>query len=314
MTQQEIIDKARSVVDEIEGNSYVIAPTQHAEKVNSAAPALAAVLRRSDVKAAAQEYEQKDADANQARREFMAAANYANASILVAGVCSTLLVVLGAFFPTLPSVSGAAADSARVAAKDAGMPAAVLPAPSAPASPWLAWLVFGSLAFVMVVTGYFGLGWMTALGKRNLLESFKRWRTEAEVARGQYFKLVTDLEPPADATADPSGIPLGLLQLEYFRRYQLDVQLEFFTRRGKDHEQEADRMVNLSIWSGVAASFLSAVAGVLGAAVSPRLAVIAALGAIATAVSVYAATRESIQQARSNADRYKQAAQACASS
>ena len=28
----------------------------------------------------------------------------------------------------------------------------------------------------MVVTGYFGLGWMTALGKRNLLESFKRWR------------------------------------------------------------------------------------------------------------------------------------------
>src|SRR4051794_28860559 len=82
MTHREIIDKARSVVDEVGGESYVIAPTQHAEEVGSTAPALADVLRRSDVRAAALGYDQKDADANRSRREFMAAANSANASIL----------------------------------------------------------------------------------------------------------------------------------------------------------------------------------------------------------------------------------------
>ena len=117
MTQQEIIDKARSVVDEIEGNSYVIAPTpEHAEKVNSAAPAPwggpAALGRQGGRPGVRAEGRRRQPGA----ASFMAAANYANASILVAGVCSTLLVVLGAFFPTLPSVSGTAADSARVAA------------------------------------------------------------------------------------------------------------------------------------------------------------------------------------------------------
>src|SRR4051794_35897400 len=100
MTYREMAENASSVVNALSGEAYVIAPAKHAEELRDTAPALARVLGRSDVSAAAHDFERKDEDANRARDAFKTTAKRANVSILVASLFSTLLVLLGAFFPT----------------------------------------------------------------------------------------------------------------------------------------------------------------------------------------------------------------------
>lgn len=72
---------------------------------------------------------------------------------------------------------------------------------------------------------------------------FDKWmdyRARAESARIMLFEYVCGVEH-SDVSG---GIPLLQLQLEYFRRYQLDVQLLYYKGRGQQHEQAANRIVN----------------------------------------------------------------------
>ncbi|MGD9786202.1 MAG: hypothetical protein AB7U49_16135 [Hyphomicrobiaceae bacterium] len=93
---------------------------------------------------------------------------------------------------------------------------------------------------------------------------FAAWmehRAEAEYQRIHYFDRVVGAEEPA---AD-GELPLLPLQLEYFRRYQLDVQRKYYKERGAEH-QRAERwatglrvialiIIGLSVVPALAAGF-----------------------------------------------------------
>lgn len=67
---------------------------------------------------------------------------------------------------------------------------------------------------------------------------FERWmqkRGTAEILRVQLFDEVTQAQEPLRE----NELPLLPLQLEYFRRYQLDVQRAYYNGRGKQHAQAA---------------------------------------------------------------------------
>jgi hypothetical protein len=72
------------------------------------------------------------------------------------------------------------------------------------------------------------------------LQPFEAWmlkRAEAENARASLFNEVVS----AHATAEADERVLLPLQLEYFRRYQLDVQRLYYSERGAQHAAAARR-------------------------------------------------------------------------
>jgi hypothetical protein len=67
-----------------------------------------------------------------------------------------------------------------------------------------------------------------------MAKPFEQWmknRAEAELARVALFDLVMDIAEEAR----PGEIALLPLKLEYFRRYQLDVQRRYYQGRGAEH-------------------------------------------------------------------------------
>ncbi len=142
--------------------------------------------------------------------------------------------------------------------------------------------------------------WLFKVGAGNLLENWMTARAEAETRRLEYFHLVTTSK---DDGSDNSH-PLPLLQLEYFRRYQLDVQRAYYRRRGAYHKQAADKMLTLSALAVGLASLATGMGGLLGAAWGPQWVAVAGLGVIATALSAFASAKEAASQDRRNMERY----------
>jgi hypothetical protein len=132
----------------------------------------------------------------------------------------------------------------------------------------------------------------------NLLEAWMGGRAHAESARLEYFATLAGLEG-----SDASELPLRLLKLEYFRRYQLDVQLAFYDRRGRRHRQSADRTLALGGFAAALAAVASGSAGI-AASIEAPWAALAAFGVVGTALAAFAATREGVNQDRRNAERY----------
>lgn len=121
-------------------------------------------------------------------------------------------------------------------------------------------------------------------------------RAEAEFERLHYFRLVTEgshrLEEP-------------LLQLEYFRRPQLDVQRAYYATRGLDHRSAAERFMARSSAGMAVGAIASGVAGLLAAAVSPARAALAGVGLAGQAFGSAAENQEATPQDRRNAERYR---------
>lgn len=87
--------------------------------------------------------------------------------------------------------------------------------------------------------------WLKAFGARgSLLQEWHRARGEAEALRRTYFVGVMNAMPiqatPPDAPA--RDVPLLLQKLEYFRRFQICVQMAYYRRRGEANRTGADRV------------------------------------------------------------------------
>jgi hypothetical protein len=156
----------------------------------------------------------------------------------------------------------------------------------------------------------FGLGSVAASGlaskdmyvakQGELLEDWMARRAAAETARLRYFEGIVG----SPAGTDAEGPPIDLLKLEYFRRYQLDVQRAYYGQRAKDHREEAAKTLACSAWAASGAAVAAGAAGILGASVNPAFAALGALGAAFAALTSFAAMREALNQSRRNAERY----------
>ena len=94
---------------------------------------------------------------------------------------------------------------------------------------------------------------------------FDRWmreRAKAEHERASLFNRIMR----AEETAQPNELPVLPLKLEYFRRYQLDVQRKYYRERGGEHARAVSRATALR-WLGTIVVGLAALplaAGMLG--------------------------------------------------
>src|SRR5262245_44932830 len=82
--------------------------------------------------------------------------------------------------------------------------------------------------------------------RKGYYELWHRRRGEAEYLRRRLFHEVMD----AEATPHGSTVKPLRLKLEYFRRYQLDLQQEYYAVRGKENRRRAARARYL-LWSSL---------------------------------------------------------------
>jgi hypothetical protein len=161
------------------------------------------------------------------------------------------------------------------------------------------WL-FVALGCCGIASGAVGSMWLFEIRQGNLFQAWMNRRARAEAERVRYFELVTQ----AAANSPTSEIPLPLLQLEYFRRYQLDVQRTYYRRRGQEHKQAADRLLTLGAHAAGLGALATGFAGILGGVLKPQWGSLAGLATVAAALSAFTATREALSQHRRNEELY----------
>ncbi len=159
-------------------------------------------------------------------------------------------------------------------------------------------LVLLGLGTAGALTGATGAFLTQRLRQQHLLQRWMTARADAETYRHSYFEQVVMAAP-----ADPA---VALLQLEYFRRYQLDMQVRYCDQRQRQHRRAADRTITYAAAAGFFAALSTGLAGLLGAGEGADWAGLAALGIIGTSIAAYAAVREAIGQDARNAERFEQ--------
>jgi hypothetical protein len=183
---------------------------------------------------------------------------------------------------------------ARMAVFLAGLASALLLAGGSLSVLWpatMVWVVRGA-GVAALGCGLAATMWLQQLRQGRFLERWMTARAEAETARLHYFEKVT----AATEDANPS------LLLEYFRRYQLDVQRMYYGGRSEQHRHAADRALRLSTQGVMGGSFASGVAGLLGS--HPAWTSLAALGLAGQAWGARMANEEATAQYQRNAERY----------
>jgi len=249
---------------------YRLTPVEHAEQLRISAPKLAALLTRTGPVELSRQYAEADTEALVAEQTFKRWVIRANWAVLATATVSALLMAVALLADNL----GALSQAALIA-----------------------------LALIGVATGGIASMSLFRVKEGRLLEDWMTARARAETKRLSYFSYITN---SSDEPPDPE---LELLKLEYFRRYQLDLQLAYYKNRRSGHRNSAERTLDISAASVLVAAIATGAAGVLGALKSEW----AALGSVAVlgaALQAFAAARESLNQDRRNAERYDHSAQA----
>jgi hypothetical protein len=264
-----MLDAARIIGSGGPGD-YGLSPVEHAAQLKASAPQLAALLTRSAPVELARQYADADTEALAAERTFKRWVIRANWAVLATATVSALLMA-----------------AALLAGRLGGLTQTIL-------------IV---LALVGVATGGFASMSLFRVKEGRLLEDWMTARARAETKRLSYFNYIVN------SSAGPLDIELELLKLEYFRRYQLDLQLAYYKTRRSGHRNSAERTLSISAGSVLVAAIASGAAGVLGALRS-EWAALGSLAVFGAALQAFAAARESLNQDRRNAERYDNTAQA----
>jgi hypothetical protein len=162
--------------------------------------------------------------------------------------------------------------------------------------PTLIALGLGALASVAFATM-----WQSNVRNGRLLEEWMGLESDAMSTRFRYFETLVKLQ---DSSA--SELSLGLLKLEYFRRYQLDAQMAYSRNYFERYRTAADKNLANSGQASALAAMASGAAALFASA-EALLASLAALGVMATAWSGYLTQAENIHQNRQNAVRLRRA-------
>jgi roadblock/LC7 domain-containing protein len=262
-------EEAEAAIGRQDGKDYLLEPLQHADGLPPQARALAAALRDPRIAVLAQQYTRHDGEAGKAQKAYKDTLGQANLAVLAATVLGAVMMAAQMLATTYSNLQGLNAV-VIVAGLLAGLAAA-----------------FGSM-------------WLFRAREGNLLQRWLTSRAKAEADRVGYFATLADLPGDAD---------LRLLTLEYFRRYQLDVQRNFFDRRGNEHRASAERTLRRG---GIAAG-ISSLAGIgvgIGGLSGGSWAALGALSVVGGALAAYAGAYEAMSQDKRNAERYEHSLEA----
>ncbi|MEM8815471.1 MAG: hypothetical protein AAGE85_06570 [Pseudomonadota bacterium] len=253
------------------GNDWKLAPRSHAEKLRPEAAALRRVLEHSVIREIMSRYRRADQLASSYQDSYK---KLGRAEIYLA----TAAAVLGAIVLTMTDTSGATESLASV------RPALLV-------------------LQVLCAGGVAAIKYYASVSKPFI--GWQKQRSIAETARIELFETVAGMtERTWENEEQENDYPLLPLQLEYFVRYQLGVQLKYYEGRGAQHAAAAKRFVGV----GAAITFVATVAGAIvaaGSGIGDTLSV-AAVAALLTPILLTAQTGLSrLNQDERNAARYE---------
>jgi hypothetical protein len=205
---KETIGRAISAIGPHEAeNDWRLDPSQHASALPSDADGLARILRGPAARRLMARFTEADGRAVRHERSYK---RYGALSLIL----NTVAIMIGAF-----AIVGRSAMEQLAGGSD-----------------WIqTWApVVTVVEYAMVV------GALIAAQIIIRMRPFEKWmraRGEAEISPMEFFRSVLD----AEERLLPGEIPLLPLQLEYYRRYQLDMQLSYYLGRGEKHEIAASK-------------------------------------------------------------------------
>jgi hypothetical protein len=254
---------AQTIIGSHDTQDWTIQPTQPPSDLETKAPALWNRLHEQRVRGPARRYEQANEAAGAAQQRFKGQARNANLAVLVATALGAVITAVGVL--------------------DKG--------PNGGGSTIV--MICGVLGGLV---GALGAMWLGRIKEGELLAEWMTNRAQAETARIEYFDKVTVVRPGDDPT-------LASLQLEYFRRYQLEVQLAYYRGRGMKHQEAARATVASRMWAVFIASGANGLAGLLSTK-QVNFSALASVGVIATGCGAYLTTAGATNQDGRNAERY----------
>lgn len=265
------IEKARTIVGGSEDNDYMLIPKEHAELFVDEIPELALILKSSEIEGVASKYDEYNKEAIKAQNKFKAYSDKARLWVFLTACCSTLVLVVATLF-------GQTDDSA------------------------IAKGLFILFSISVIVFSYLASTRIKLIKNMKLLERWMKNRSNAEMQRLNYFACFLKQKSSNDTTKDP--ILFNMLQLEFFRRFQLDMQLSYYKNRGKQHGSIADQAIAISTWAIGGAGLTAGIAGFLGATFNPKWAVIAGFAFVCQAFASNVLNKEAVNQNRRNEERF----------
>lgn len=196
------VQAARQAIGESDASGYQLDPNRHAQNLPPEAGALARILVRDRIRDLMRIFEAADGKAMKSQADYKF---YARSSVIlycVSAVIGSLLIL-----------------------------------------PVFEFQNNGGLVTYTLVVQFLALGLaMMATYRVSHSGFFDQWmghRADAETARIEIFNDVVRAE---DEQVREGELPLLRLQLEYFRRYQLDVLIAYYQGRGGQHLRSARRL------------------------------------------------------------------------
>jgi hypothetical protein len=244
-------------------DDYVLDLASHRERYASLAPALVELMDYASMRSLEQSYHLYDQAAIKAQEDYRRWMLRANLGALLTATLS------------------AAAMSWRILEPDLMLGSDIIARGD---------LVLSIGAVFAAALGTAGLYF---LRNGRLLETWMSRRASAETLRIGYFESIV-------ARAVERQAPVPILALEYFRRYQFNVQKAFFLTRARQHENSAKKSLEIGAAGAVIAS-LSSVFAVFPSGAESAAGAFAVFGA---ALGAFAIGREQMTQDRRNAERY----------
>lgn len=263
------IETAKEIIGQNKEDDYVLDPGGHAEQFAAKSQELEKILKTSYVSTTAGEFKRRDNKANQAQREFKKWSKRANWTIFLTACFSAGLLATGVLSPTLGN---------KVTA-----------------------FFVGSFAFGSVLCGAFAGVCINLIRSGRLLEKWMRNRAEAETQRIDYFNVIVSSRYNDNTS---STVPITLLQLEYFRRFQLDVQLVYYRIRAEQHSCLANKALSISTWAMGGVALLNGLTGIFGV-FNTKWAAIAGVALVLQAFASKVTNTEAVNQDGRNAERYE---------
>lgn len=204
-TETAALSPAARAIGDGAGDDYLLTPQEHAAKLPAEAAPLARVLRRAQVSNIIAEFVAADAKALAAQASYRKFGSLAIFALAAPAALGALLVLKS----LAPNLSAAGDDVLRLLT--------------------LA-LQFVAVAVALACGLYLSRarpfdGWMTARGA-------------AEQQRQDLFEEVIASQEPNG----PGELPYLPLALEYFRRYQLEVQRAYYTVRSREALKRSGRL------------------------------------------------------------------------
>jgi len=265
-----IIESTKKIIGKNKDNDYILNPSEHTGMYEKEAPELAKVLKATEIVSIAKEYKRWDIKANNAQNVFKRWSGLANGAIFLTAFFTAGLVASG-IFASFPNISDAIIN-----------------------------YTIGTLSVASIVSSFSAGICIRIINKGNLLGTWMKDRAEAETQRLYYFDLIThDTEED-----DKKYLRSTLLKLEYFRRFQLDVQLIYYKVRGKEHKLASSKAQTLMLMAMGLVTLINGLAGVLGI-IDEKLVIFSAVALISNAFATKIGFTEAVNQDKRNAERYE---------